>query len=169
MISSNLDINFQYLTDKKFSVIPFLKYIFYLPLTITAILFPVLVLVKASSDVLLANSVDCPKRKSPGPESIMSDVQLTIDVSRDKRRISKYIYGVNIANWCPTYYLDLCEPKLKKAGVAVVRLGATNMERYNYKTNRMFNAMSRENEYVPIRTTFFLIEKKSRIWAARHH
>lgn len=75
-------------------------------------------------------------------------VQLTIDVSRDKKKISKYLYGINIANWCPTYYLDLCAPRLRSAKVTVVRLGATNMERYNFKNNRMFNVIKRRNEYV---------------------
>ena len=75
---------------------------------------------------------------------------LTVDVSRDRKQISKYLYGVNIANWCAGYYLDLCAPKLRNARVSVVRLGATNMERYNYKSNRIFNAIARENQYIPM-------------------
>ncbi|MCF6147176.1 MAG: hypothetical protein E3K37_00780 [Candidatus Kuenenia sp.] len=75
-------------------------------------------------------------------------VQLTVDISRDRREISDYLYGVNVANWCQGYYFDLCAPKLKEANVSVVRLGATNMERYNYTNNRMYNALSRENQYV---------------------
>ncbi len=78
------------------------------------------------------------------------NVHLTIDVSRDKKKISKYLYGINIANWCPWYYLNLCAPKLKDANISVVRLGATNMERYNFKNNRMFNVITQKNEYVPM-------------------
>lgn len=75
---------------------------------------------------------------------------LTVDVSRDRKPISKYLYGVNIANWCAGYYLDLCAPKLRNAKVSVVCLCATNMERYNYKRNRIFNAVARENQYIPM-------------------
>lgn len=78
------------------------------------------------------------------------DAALVIDILRDRRPISKYLYGVNIANWCPWYYLNLCAPKLRDAKVSVVRLGATNMERYNYKNNRIFNVIARENQYVPM-------------------
>ncbi|WP_347273534.1 glycan-binding surface protein [Candidatus Kuenenia sp.] len=75
-------------------------------------------------------------------------VQLTVDISRDRQQISDYIYGVNVANWCQGYYFDLCAPKLKEANVSVVRLGATNMERYNYSLNRMYNVFSFENQYL---------------------
>ncbi len=78
------------------------------------------------------------------------DALLVIDVTRDRKSISKYLYGVNIANWCPWYYLNLCAPKLKDAKISVVRLGATNMERYNYKNNRIFNVIARENQYIPM-------------------
>lgn len=78
------------------------------------------------------------------------DALLVIDVTRDRKPISKYLYGVNIANWCPWYYLNLCAPKLKDAKISVVRLGATNMERYNYKNNRIFNVIARENQYIPM-------------------
>lgn len=80
-----------------------------------------------------------------GPDTY---VQLTVDISRDKKEISDYIYGVNVANWCQGYYFDVCAQKLKEANVSVIRLGATNMERYNYTNNRMYNAISRENQYV---------------------
>ncbi|MBM4053308.1 MAG: hypothetical protein FJ264_01260 [Planctomycetes bacterium] len=79
-----------------------------------------------------------------------ANVRLTVDISRDRKQISDYIYGVNAANWCQGYYFDLCAPKLKEANVSVVRLGATNMERYNYTNNRMYNAISRENQYTPM-------------------
>jgi len=88
--------------------------------------------------------------KSTNLEDSQVDALLVIDVSRDRMPISKYLYGVNIANWCPWYYLNLCAPKLRDAEVSVVRLGATNMERYNYKNNRVFNVIARENQYVPM-------------------
>ena len=40
--------------------------------------------------------------------------------------------------------------KLKDAKVTVVRLGAANMERYNYTNNRMYNVSTQENQYVPM-------------------
>ncbi|NUO07979.1 MAG: hypothetical protein HUU08_04745 [Candidatus Brocadia sp.] len=76
--------------------------------------------------------------------------QLTIDVSRNKKKINKYLYGINVANWCPWYYLNLCTPKLTDAHVSVIRLGATNMERYNFGNNRMFNVITQKNEYAPM-------------------
>ena len=78
------------------------------------------------------------------------EAKLTIDVSSDRKQISKYIYGVNIANWCQWYYLNTCAQKLKDAKVTVIRLGATNMERYNYTNNRMYNVATGENQYVPM-------------------
>lgn len=84
------------------------------------------------------------------------DPTLTVDLSRGRRPISPYIYGVNIPNWCPTYYLDLCAPRLREARVSVVRLGAINMERYNWRTNRMFNVATQLNEYVPLSWESFI-------------
>ncbi|MGR3319616.1 MAG: glycoside hydrolase family 44 protein, partial [Candidatus Anammoxibacter sp.] len=80
---------------------------------------------------------------------------MTVDVSK-RRPINEHIYGVNIANWAPTYYLDLITPYLKKAKVSVVRLGATNMERYNYQSNRMYNVITRQNQYVHISWESFI-------------
>lgn len=83
-------------------------------------------------------------------------IKLTIDVSKDNKIISNYLYGVNIANWCRSYYLNICAPRLKEAKVSVVRMGGTNMERYNYKNNRMFNVSTRINEYVPVNWESFV-------------
>ncbi len=84
-------------------------------------------------------------------ENISSEpVVLTVDLTRDRRPISPYLYGVNIANWSAGYYLERVTQQLKEADVTVVRLGATNMERYNFKTNRMYNVISRQNDYVPL-------------------
>ena len=66
------------------------------------------------------------------------------------RDINDHIYGVNIANWCQYYYLVLCEPMLTNAGVTVVRYGATNIERYNWRNNRMYNVISKGNQFVPL-------------------
>jgi hypothetical protein len=44
----------------------------------------------------------------------------------------------------------MCAQKLKDAKVTVIRLGATNMERYNYTNNRMYNVATGENQYVPM-------------------
>ncbi|OGV44507.1 MAG: hypothetical protein A2X46_01600 [Lentisphaerae bacterium GWF2_57_35] len=75
---------------------------------------------------------------------------LTIDAQSNAwKTINPRIYGVNIANWCQHYYLKLCEPWLTNAGVTVVRYGATNLERYNYLNNRMYNVISKTNQYVP--------------------
>jgi hypothetical protein len=71
------------------------------------------------------------------------------DASRAKP-INPHIYGVNIANWCQHYYLKLCEPMLTNAGVTLVRFGATNMERYNWRNNRMYNVISKQNQFVPM-------------------
>lgn len=70
------------------------------------------------------------------------------DASR-ARPINPHLYGVNIANWCQHYYLKLCEPMLTNAGVTIVRYGATNIERYNWRNNRMYNVISKENQFVP--------------------
>lgn len=143
-----------------------LKNNFKIRMSFQMLLYSVVILffVFVSHDVL-ADRADSVEKNYYKPMDSVNDVQLTIDVSRDKKKISKYIYGVNIANWCPTYYLDLCTPKLKKANVSVVRLGATNMERYNYKMNRMFNAISRENEYVPMSWKSFVRWCKNKIKA----
>jgi hypothetical protein len=81
---------------------------------------------------------------------------LTIDPAVQYAPISPYLYGVNIANWCAWYYINQLAPLLKDAGVTVVRLGATNMERYNYQNNRMFNAVARMNQYVPMSWRSFI-------------
>ncbi len=78
------------------------------------------------------------------------DATASIDVSADNKAISAYLYGINIANWCQWYYLNLCVPMLTNAKVSVVRYGATNIERYNYANNKMFNVHTRENQYVPM-------------------
>jgi len=76
---------------------------------------------------------------------------LSIDAAPAHRRaINPRIYGVNIANWCQAYYLDLCAPLLVSAKVAVVRYGATNIERYNWRNNRMYNVISLTNQFVPL-------------------
>ena len=77
-------------------------------------------------------------------------VTLTIDPSSNRQAISPYIYGINIANWAPWYYMHMLEDRLWEAHVEVVRLGATNMERYNFRNNRMYNVISRQNDYVPL-------------------
>ncbi len=75
---------------------------------------------------------------------------LTVDASPSLRKaINPRIYGINIANWCQGYYLKLCTPALTNARVSVVRFGATNIERYNWKNNRMYNVISKTNQYVP--------------------
>lgn len=81
-----------------------------------------------------------------------SDAQiiLTINPDLDRKDISPYLYGVNIANWCPWYYTHSVEQKLRDADVEVVRLGATNMERYNFKNNRMYNVITKQNEYLSL-------------------
>ena len=81
---------------------------------------------------------------------------LTIDPATEYGRISPYLYGVNIPNWCAWYYLNRVAPLLREAGVSVVRMGATNFERYNYENNRMFNAVARANEYVPLSWPSFI-------------
>ena len=76
---------------------------------------------------------------------------LSVDAGTNHwRPINKNIYGVNIANWCQAYYLDLCTPMLVSAKVSVVRYGATNIERYNWRNNRMYNVISLTNQYVPM-------------------
>lgn len=75
---------------------------------------------------------------------------LSVDAGTNHwKAINKHIYGVNIANWCQHYYLKLCTPMLTNAGVSIVRFGATNIERYNWKNNRMYNVISMTNQYVP--------------------
>ena len=76
---------------------------------------------------------------------------LSVDAGTNHwRAINKNIYGVNIANWCQAYYLQLCTPMLVSAKVSVVRYGATNIERYNWRNNRMYNVISLANQYVPL-------------------
>ena len=78
-------------------------------------------------------------------------VQLNIDAADEHQRpINKRIYGVNIANWAADHYLTLCAPRLKEAKTTVVRYGATNIERYNWRNNRLYNVISLENQYVPM-------------------
>ncbi|MBF0411872.1 MAG: hypothetical protein HQK70_04065 [Desulfamplus sp.] len=79
-----------------------------------------------------------------------SQVVLTINPALDRKAISPYLYGINIANWCPWYYTHSVEQRLRDAKVEVVRLGATNMERYNFKNNRMYNVITRQNEYLSL-------------------
>lgn len=86
----------------------------------------------------------------PLENASLAPVVLSVDITRDRKPISPYLYGINIANWSAWYYLDMVTPQLKDARVTVVRLGATNMERYNFKTNRMYNVISKQNEYVPL-------------------
>jgi hypothetical protein len=82
---------------------------------------------------------------------------LVVDAQPDQRRpINEQIYGVNIANWCQYYYLKLCEPHLTNAGVTVVRYGATNIERYNWRNNRMYNVISKTNQFVPMSWDAFI-------------
>ncbi len=77
-------------------------------------------------------------------------VLLSVDAGTNHwKTISRRIYGINIANWCQHYYLKLCTPMLTNAHVAVVRYGATNIERYNWRNNRMYNVISMTNQYVP--------------------
>jgi hypothetical protein len=77
-------------------------------------------------------------------------VTLTVDAGPARRQpINEHIYGMNIANWCQHYYLELCEPHLTNAGVTVMRYGATNIERYNWRNNRMYNVISKTNQFVP--------------------
>ncbi len=73
-----------------------------------------------------------------------------VDVARERVPISPFLYGVNVASWAPTHYLDRVAPLLREAGVTVVRLGATNFERYDPVTNRLFNVIARENQAVPL-------------------
>ncbi|NCC51372.1 MAG: hypothetical protein EOM20_09175 [Spartobacteria bacterium] len=80
-----------------------------------------------------------------------SDVQLTIDAAPEHQRpISKRIYGVNIANWAADHYALMCAPRLREAKASVIRYGATNIERYNWRNNRLYNVISLENQYVPM-------------------
>jgi len=79
-----------------------------------------------------------------------SATTLSIDGSEARsQQVNPHIYGINIANWCQHYYLKLCEPMLTNAGVTIVRFGATNIERYNWRNNRMYNVISKENQFVP--------------------
>ena len=78
------------------------------------------------------------------------EATLTVDAAQNNKKINDYIFGINIANWCQWYYLNLIAEKLKDLGVTLVRFGATNIERYNYDNNRMYNVISRENQYVPM-------------------
>ncbi len=83
--------------------------------------------------------------------SAVGAVQLSLDAASTNRiPISPRIYGVNIANWAADHYARLCGPMLKEAGVSVVRYGATNIERYNWRNNRLYNVISLENQYVPM-------------------
>ncbi len=83
--------------------------------------------------------------------------RLTVDAAPAQRKaINKRIYGVNIANWCAPYYLKQCTPALTNAGVTVVRYGATNIERYNWRNNRMYNVISKTNQYVPTSWRYFI-------------
>ncbi|MBF0203064.1 MAG: hypothetical protein HQK67_01860 [Desulfamplus sp.] len=77
-------------------------------------------------------------------------VILTIEPALDRKPISPYLYGVNIANWGSWYYIHMLEQRLRDARVEVVRLGATNMERYNFKNNRIYNVISKKNEYISL-------------------
>ena len=82
---------------------------------------------------------------------------LNIDAhSNTWKAINSDIYGVNIANWCADYYLRLCQPMLTNARVSVVRYGATNIERYNWRNNRMYNVISLTNQYVPMSWESFI-------------
>ncbi|NCC51013.1 MAG: hypothetical protein EOM20_07325 [Spartobacteria bacterium] len=81
---------------------------------------------------------------------IPDDLCVYVDADEANRPISDYIYGLNIANWAAGYYLDLCTPKVKDAGFTVIRYGATNIERYNYENNRLYNVISKLNQYVPV-------------------
>ncbi len=72
------------------------------------------------------------------------------------KTINPRIYGINIANWAADHYLRLCQPLLTNARVSVVRYGATNIERYNWKYNRMYNVISKENQYVPLSWSSFI-------------
>ncbi|WP_186441172.1 glycoside hydrolase family 44 protein [Desulfamplus magnetovallimortis] len=89
---------------------------------------------------------------STSPSEAAADdlVTLVIDPSSERKSISPYIYGINIANWAPSYYMYMVEDHLREAQVEVVRLGATNMERYNFINNRMYNVISKQNQYVPM-------------------
>lgn len=88
--------------------------------------------------------------RSHSASGIAPQVTLTIVPSRDRVPISSYIYGLNIANWSPWYYMHMLEERIREARIEVVRLGATNMERYNFRNNRMYNVISRQNDYVPL-------------------
>ncbi|MBF0229231.1 MAG: hypothetical protein HQK63_06515 [Desulfamplus sp.] len=77
-------------------------------------------------------------------------ITLTIDPASERKPISPYLYGINIANWCPSYYTHSVEQRLRDAKVEVVRLGATNMERYNFKNNMMYNVITKQNEYLSL-------------------
>ncbi|HBA85679.1 MAG TPA: hypothetical protein DCZ95_16480 [Verrucomicrobia bacterium] len=89
---------------------------------------------------------------SPGP-----GLPLSVDAASSTwRPINPRIYGMNIANWCQYYYYKLCEPWLTNARVSVVRYGATNIERYNYKNNRMYNVISKTNQFVPMSWSSFV-------------
>ncbi|OGV47461.1 MAG: hypothetical protein A2X46_14155 [Lentisphaerae bacterium GWF2_57_35] len=86
----------------------------------------------------------------PGAEYPTNGALLYVNAAPSARKtINPRIYGVNIANWCQAYYLKICTPLLTNARVSVVRYGATNIERYNWRNNRMYNVISKENQYVP--------------------
>ncbi|HBA85682.1 MAG TPA: hypothetical protein DCZ95_16495 [Verrucomicrobia bacterium] len=85
-----------------------------------------------------------------GLQLTVQATQLTVDAGTNEwKKINRHIYGINIANWCQSYYLKLCQPMLTNAGITLVRYGATNIERYNWRNNRMYNVISRTNQYVP--------------------
>lgn len=109
-------------------------------------LFYILFLTLLSSTIFypVQNSASAQESDSSAP------VILTIEPSKDRKPISPYLYGVNIANWCSWYYMHMLEQRLRDARVEVVRLGATNMERYNFKNNRMYNVIARQNDYVAL-------------------
>lgn len=90
---------------------------------------------------------------------------LSVDLASVPKPISPYLYCVNIANWSQTYYLDLVTPRLQDARVTAVRLGATNMERYNFQTNRMYNVITKQNQYVPLSWRSFLDWSKEKLKA----
>lgn len=108
-----------------------------------------MMLLYASLFPVTALSNEDPDAFSDGPTALDTFV-LTVDVKRERRPISPYLYGVNAANWCPWYYLKALSDKIVDADVEVVRWGATNMERYNPITNRMYNVISMQNEIVPV-------------------
>ncbi len=90
---------------------------------------------------------------------------LTVDITQERQVISPDLYGVNVANWCPWYYLKNLSDKIVDANVEVVRLGATNMERYNFETNRMYNVISMQNETVPVSWQSFVSWTKNDLGA----